>query len=76
MDFFFDELSSTEPPDCKTNKCHSMPLGHFPKIRQIQNDRSFEAALTGKYFDVIKYSQIIYRWLAMTFYAVQLLQKN
>ena len=53
---FFDELNSTDPSDCKTNECHSVPLGHFPKMKQIQNDRFFAGALTEKSFDVIKYS--------------------
>ena len=33
---FFDELNSTEPLNCKTSECYSVPLGHFLKMRQFK----------------------------------------
>ena len=61
---FFDGKISTSPPDCKTNECNFVPLWHFPKMRQIQFDGFFMGALMRKYFDIIKYSRIMYHWMA------------
>ena len=57
-------LSSTEPPDCKFNESYSVALGYFLKMRQIQNGGFFAGASIGKNFNIIKYNQIIYCWLA------------
>ena len=61
---FFDELNSTEPLNCKTSERYSVPLGHFLKMRQIQNGPFFGGLPQGRSFNVIEYSQIIYRWLS------------
>lgn len=51
---FFDEFNSTEPLNCKTSGCYSVPLGHFLKVRQIQNGAFFGGLPQGKSFDVIE----------------------
>ena len=60
----FDGIISTSPPDCKINECNFMALGHLPKIRQIQTGGFFVGVSIWKNFDIIKYSRIIYCWLA------------
>ena len=42
---FFDELHSADPPDCRTNECHFVSLGHFLKMRQIQDGGFFRGVL-------------------------------
>ena len=64
MNFFFYGIISTSPPDCKANDCHFVSIRHFRKMRQIQNGEFFSGALIEKDFDIIKYSQNIYQWMA------------